>query len=126
MRRIAEQLAESSFGAEIERHEDLDGNAAASVVEFVDADDSAQGFLIEGAGGVGIGEGDEDAQTFLIFAVLGDEVYAVLRGVLGGEDFIEIGEAGFGRAHADNPRKFQPALAPTFFCFQARHVPLCA
>ena len=99
------KLAEGFFGAEIEGHQDLDGDAAAAVVEFVDADDFAQGFLIDRARFVGIREGDENAQAFLVFLVLGDEVDAVLRGVLGGKNLVEIGEAGFGRAHANNARK---------------------
>ena len=116
MRRIAEGLAESFFGAEIEGHEDLDGDAAAAVVEFLDSNYFAEGFLIDGAGGIGIGEGDEEAHAFLIGAVFGDEVDAILSGVVGGEDFVEIVESRFGGAHADDTRKFEAAFAAAFLC----------
>jgi len=116
VRRIAEQLAESFFGAEIEGHEDLDGDAAAAVVEFLDSNYFAEGFLIDGAGGIGIGEGDEEAHAFLIGAVFGDEVDAVLSSVVGGKDFVEIMESGFGGSHADDTRKFQAAFAAAFLC----------
>ena len=115
------ELALGFFAAEIEGHEDLYGDATAAVVEFVDADDFAQGFLIDRARFVGIGKGDEDAQAFLIFLVLGDEVHAVLRGVLSGKDFVEIGETGFGRAHANYTGKLQTTFAAAFFCCQAGH-----
>ena len=36
------ELAEGFFGAEIEGHEDLHGDATAAVVEFIDANDPAQ------------------------------------------------------------------------------------
>src|SRR5580765_7691766 len=78
-------LAESFFGAEVEWHEDLDGDAAAPVVEFLDADNFAEGFLIDGAGSVGIGKGDEEAEAFFVAWILGDEVDAVESGVFGGE-----------------------------------------
>jgi hypothetical protein len=118
------ELAEGFFGAEIEGHQDLDGDTSAAVVEFVDANNFAQGFLIDRAGSVGIGEGDEDPQAFLVFLVLGDEVDAVLGGVLGGKDFVEIGETGFGRAHANNARKLQATFAAAFLCSHASHDPL--
>ena len=35
-------LAESFLGSKIQRHQDLDGNTAAAVVEFIDANDLAQ------------------------------------------------------------------------------------
>ena len=118
------RLAEGFFGAEMERHQNLHGDSAAAVVEFIDADDFAQGFLVDGAGSVGIGEGDEDAQAFLIFTVFGDEIDAVLGSVLSGKYFVELGEAGFGRAHANYTGKLQATFAATFFCSQARHDPL--
>ena len=126
MTRIAEELAERFFGTEIEGHQDLDGDATAAVIEFVDAHDFAQGFLIDGTGRVGIGKGDEDAEPFFIARVFGDEVDAVLCGILGGKNFVEVGEAGFGRAHADNARKLQTTFAAAFFCSHAGHDPFCA
>ena len=114
-------LAEGFLGAQIEGHQYLHGNAAAAVVEFLDAHDFAQGFLINGAGRIGIGEGDKDAQTFFVAAVFGDEVDAVERGVLGGKNFVELGEAGLGGAHANNARNLETALAAAFFCSQAGH-----
>ena len=82
----------------------MHGDATAAVVEFLDANDFTQGFLINGTGKIGIGEGDENAKAFLIFKVFGDEVDAVEGGVLGWENFVEIGEARFGGAHADYTR----------------------
>ena len=104
----------------------MNGDTAAAAVEFIDADDFAQGFLIDGTGGVGVGKGNEEAEAFFVAYVFGDEVDAVKRGVLGGKDFVEIGEAGFGRAHANDTWNFQTAFAAALFCSQARHVPLCA
>lgn len=103
----------------------MNGDAAAAVVEFFDTDNFAEGFLIDGAGSVGVGKGDEETEAFFVAWVFGDEVYAVLRGVLGGEDFVEIGESGFGRAHTDDTWNLQAAFAAAFFCSQARHKPLC-
>jgi len=80
----------------------LNGDAAAAVVEFFNADNFAERFLIDGAGGVGVGKGDEEAKAFLVAWIFGDEVDAVESGVLGGENFVEIGEGGFGRAHTDD------------------------
>jgi len=120
------KLADDFFGAKIEGHEDLHGDATAAVVEFLDADDSAQGFLINGTGKVGIGKCDENAKAFLIFKIFGDKVDAVEGGVLGGKNFVELGGAGFGGAHADYTGQFQASFAATFFCSRARHAPLCA
>ena len=103
----------------------MNGDTAAAVVEFFDADNFAEGLLIDCAGSVGIGKGDEEAEAFFVPWVFGDKVDAVLRGVLGGEDFVEIGETGFGRTHADDTRNFQAAFAAAFCCSQARHNPLC-
>lgn len=119
-------LADGFFGAEIERHEDLDGDAAAAVVEFIDADNFAQGFLIDGARGIGVGEGDEDAKTLLVTGVFGDEVNTVESRVLCGQNFVKVGQAGFGRTHADDPRNLQAAFAAAFCCSQVRHDLLCA
>ena len=104
----------------------MDGNTAAAMVEFLDADDLAEGFLIDGAGGVGVGKGDEEAEALFVARVFGDEVDAVLRGILGGEDFVEVGEGGFRRTHTNDTRNFQAAFAAAFSCSQARHDPLCA
>ena len=82
----------------------MNGDAATAVVEFLDADNFAEGFLIDGAGSVGVGKGDEEAEAFLVAWIFGDEVDAVESGVLGGEDFVEIGRGGFGGAHTDNTR----------------------
>ena len=125
MRRIAEQLADGFFGAKIEGHQDLNGDAAAAMVEFLDADNFAEGFLIDGAWGVGVGKGDEEAEALFIARVFGDEVDAVESGVLGWEDFVEIGDAGLGRAHANDTWNFQPAFAAALCCSQARHDPFC-
>lgn len=104
----------------------MDGNPATAVVEFIDADNFAEGFLIDGAGNVGVGKGDKEAEALFVATIFGDEVDAVLRGVLGGEDFVEIGEGGFGRADTNDTRNLQPALAAAFCCSQVRHVLLCA
>ena len=80
----------------------MNGDAAAAVVQFFNADNFAERFLIDGAGSVGVGEGDKEAETFFVAWIFGDEVDAVESGVLGGEDFVEVGESGFGRAHADD------------------------
>jgi hypothetical protein len=114
-------LAEGLVGAKIERHQHLNGDSAAAVVEFVNTNDLAQRFLIDRAGSFRVGIGYEDPQAFFVFLVFGDEVDAVLRGVLGGKNLVEIGEAGFGRAHANDARKPEAAFAATFFCSQARH-----
>ena len=119
-------LAESFFGAEVEWHEDLDGDAAAAVVEFLDADNFAEGFLIDGAGSVGIGKGDEEAEAFFVAWIFGDEVDAVESGVFGGKDFVEIGRGRLGRAHTDDTWEFQTAFAAAFFDSQARHALLWA
>jgi hypothetical protein len=111
---------------DVNGHEHLDGDTTAAVVEFLNADDPAEEFAIDGAGGIGVGKSDEDAEPFLIFAVFGDEIDAVLRGVLSGKNFVEIGEAGFGRADAHNTGKLQATLAAAFLCCQARHDSLCA
>ena len=103
----------------------MDGDAATAVVEFIDADDFAQGFLVDGAGGIGVGEGDEDAETLLVTGVFGDEIDAVESRVLCGQDFVKVGQAGFGRTHADDTRNFQAAFAAAFSCSQMRHAPLC-
>ena len=99
---IAPGLADGFFGAEEEGHQDLDGDATTAVVEFFNADNFAEGFLIDGAWRVGVGKGDEEAEAFFVAWIFGDEVDAVHGGVFGGEDFVEIGEGGFGRAHADD------------------------
>jgi len=120
------ELADGFFGAEVEGHENLYGDAAAAVVEFIDAHDFAEGLLIDGARRVRVGEGDEDTQAFFVAAVFGDEVDAVERGVQGGKNFVEVGGAGFGGANADHARNLETALAAAFFCSQAGHDPLCA
>jgi hypothetical protein len=114
-------LANGFLCADVNGHEHLDGDTAAAVVEFLNADDLAEEFAIDGAGGIGVGKSDEDAEAFLIFAVFGNEIDAVLRSVLSGKNFVEIGEAGFGRADADNTWKLQATLAATFLCSQTRH-----
>jgi hypothetical protein len=119
-------LANGFLCTDVNGHEHLDGDTTAAVVEFLNADDLAEEFAIDGAGGIGVGKSDEDAEAFLIFAVLGNEIDAVLRSVLSGKNFVEIGEAGFGRADADNTWKLQATLAATFLCSQARHDSLCA
>lgn len=119
-------LANGFLCSDVNGHEHLDGDPAAAVVEFLNADDLAEEFAIDGAGGIGVGKSDEDAEAFLIFAVFGDEIDAVLRGVLSGKNFVEIGEAGFGRADADNTWKLQATLAAAFLCCQARHDSLWA
>jgi hypothetical protein len=123
---LGEGLAEGFFCAEIEGHEDLDGDAAAAMVEFLDANNFAERFLIDGAWGIGIGEGDKDAHTGLVGAVFGNEIDAVEGGVLGGKDFVELGEAGFRRADANNAWQLQAAFAAAFFNSQARHILLWA
>jgi hypothetical protein len=119
-------LADGFFGTEKEGHQDLDGDAAAAVVEFLDANDLAEGFLIDGAGSVGVGKGDEEAETFFVTRIFGDEVDAVESGVFGWEDFVEIGEAGFGRAYTDDTWNLEAAFAAAFRCFQVWHILLCA
>jgi len=123
---LGEGLAEGFFCAEIEGHENLDGDAAAAVIEFLDADNFAEGFLIDGAGGIGIGEGDKDPHARLIGAVFGNEIDTVKSRVLGGKDFVKLREARFGRADADNAWQLQAAFAAAFFNSQAGHVLLWA
>ena len=103
----------------------MNGDAAAAVVEFIDADNFAEGFLVDGAGGVGVGKGDEEAEALFVARVFGDEVDAIESGVFGGEDFVKIGDAGFGGAHTDNTWNFQTALAAALFFSQVGHIPLC-
>ena len=103
----------------------MNSDAAAAMVEFIDADNFAEGFLIDGTGSVGVRKGDEEAEAFFVARVFGDEVDAVESGVFGGEDFVKIGDAGFGGAHTDNTRNFQAALAAALFFSQVRHMPLC-
>ena len=55
----------------------MNGDAAAAVVEIIDADNFAERLLIDCAGGVGVGKGDEEAKAFLVARVFGDEVDAV-------------------------------------------------
>ena len=81
---IRADLPEGLFGSNVEGHEHLYGDAAAAVVEFLDTRDFAEKFAIDRTRLIRVGIGDEYAKAFFVFFVFGDEIDAVLRGVLGG------------------------------------------
>src|SRR5260370_35130451 len=80
-------LLQGFFAAEVDGHQNLDGDAAAAVAEIVDANYFAEGLAVEGARAIGIGKGDKQPHAFRIELVLGNKKDTAARMVQNGQEF---------------------------------------
>lgn len=78
------------LAAEVDGHQDFDGNAAAAIAEVVDAHYSAERLPVERARPVGIRVGDKHAHAFRVRLVLRSKIDALARSVQRRQDFVEV------------------------------------
>ena len=101
------------FAAEVDGHQNFDGNATAAMAEIVDADNFAERLAVERTGPIGIGISDKHAHTFRVGLVLRSKIDAVTRSVQCRQDFVEIISVRIGRPYTNSLSKPQPRFAAT-------------